>query len=245
VNTLLESILKDKKFINSKGEEVVIHSNTSYKQCVFLQSIIKENKLNKSIEIGFAFGTSTLAIAESIKENKGTKHVVIDKFENTVWGGHGLELLKKAELDNMADFKEEYCYKVLSEYIHNNEKFDFAYVDTTKQFDWILTDLFLLDKIIEPGGIIVFDDVAWPGIRKAMRFISRMPHYKVIGQHPKNYISVKRKLLKSLLNIIPFKTTLFRDDILNPDYELGINCSCVAFKKIGEDSRNWDWYKSF
>lgn len=27
--------------------------------------------------------------------------------------------------------------------------------------------------------------------------------------------------------------------------ELGLDYSCIAFKKIAEDSRNWDWDKPF
>ncbi len=68
------------------------------------------------------------------------------------------------------------------------KKFDFAYVDSTKQFDWILVDFFYLDKILDVNGVIVFDDVTWPGIRKVLRLVSQFPSYKVYGQHPENYL---------------------------------------------------------
>ena len=71
MNTLLEKTFETKQFKNSKNEVVTVNSETSREQCAFLQHIIKETHCKKSLEIGFAYGTSTLAITEAIPENGG------------------------------------------------------------------------------------------------------------------------------------------------------------------------------
>lgn len=245
MNEILKRAIENKAFTNSKKEVVKIHSHTNLEQCLFLQKIIQENNFKKSIEIGFAYGLSSLAISEAIFLNGGTRHTVIDKFENTDWGGNGIDLLRTAGLDNLLDFKEEFCYIVLPQLLKEGETFDFAYVDSTKQFDWILTDFFYLDKLLINNGIIVFDDVNYPGIRKVARFISRLSHYKVYSQHIENRISMGKQFLKAVTKFVPLRNKIIRNDLIDTDYDLKINAGCIAFQKIKNDERKWNWNIDF
>ena len=95
MNKFLENIFATKKFTNSKNQIIDIHSETNRGQCEYLQNIIKKNNFKSSIEIGFAYGISTLAITEEIVNNGG-QHLVIDKFQNTGWGGNGIDLINQA-----------------------------------------------------------------------------------------------------------------------------------------------------
>ena len=103
MNKLLENIFSTKSFITSKNETIKINSETSKKQCEFLQKIISTNKFSSSIEIGFAYGMSTLSITEEIVKNGG-KHVVIDKFEQSSWNGVGLDLINQAGFSKDIEF---------------------------------------------------------------------------------------------------------------------------------------------
>ena len=244
MNPILEKALETKVFIDSNNQAVKIHSETPRGQCEFLQKIITENEFKNSIEIGFAFGLSTLAILESISKKNGS-HCVIDPFETTHWQGIGLELVKQAGYSSSLEFIGDYSYKVLPKFLEQGRKFDFAYIDSIKMFDGILVDFFFLDKILNTGGIIVFDDVQWPGIRKVLRYISQFPNYMVYAQLPKNKPESKTRKIMKLLKKIPKSYKIFKEDILLSDFDLGINTICVAIKKIGPDNRNWDWHTKF
>lgn len=241
---LIDKIFKTKAFINSRGESVRIHSETSKAQCEFLQKIIKDNSFAKSIEIGFAYGISTLAIVEQIVTQQGF-HVVIDKFQNKHWGGNGLDLLTQAGYSEHLQFIEEYSYIALPQLLQKGQKFDFAYVDTTKLFDWLLVDFFYLDKLLEINGMIVFDDVTIPAIRKLLRYIVQLPNYSVYAQFPENFRPSKYYSLATLLKGIPKSSKYVRSEIITNDFELGINTWCVAIKKTGEDKRHYDWHTNF
>lgn len=244
MNKLLESAFANRVLVTSNGKNIELHSETNKDQCEFLQKIIRENNLSKSLEIGFAYGISSLAIVEEIAKNNG-KHILIDKFEISSWEGVGLDLIKQAGYFDNIEFYEDFCYIVLPKLLESGQKFDFAYIDSTKQFDWILVDFFFIDKLLKKNGIIVFDDVTFPGIRKLLRYISQFPDYKVYDTYPKNQkISSKRKLL-SLLKVLPKSKWYLKENILLNDQELGINSHCVAIQKINDDSRNWDWHKDF
>ena len=57
---------------------------------------IKEYKLSKCLEIGFAFGISAMYILS----NENTTLTSIDPFQTTQWKSYGLKLIKKLEFNN-------------------------------------------------------------------------------------------------------------------------------------------------
>lgn len=181
----LNNIFTTRKYTKLNGKIIDIHSETGCDQYIFLQSIIKNESYTKSIDIGLAYGISALAITEAISENGGN-HFVLDKFQHSEWDGVGLDLLEKAGLSERLRFYEEYSYKTLPKLLEEGNTFDFAYIDSTKQFDWLMVDFFFLDKLIKPGGVIVFDDVVFPGIRKPLRYLTQFPDYEVYNTYPAN-----------------------------------------------------------
>jgi predicted O-methyltransferase YrrM len=244
MNALLEEIFKTKSYTNSENKVISINSETSREQCGFLQELIRRHDFKESLEIGFAYGLSTVAIVEEIARRNG-RHTVIDKFEMEDWGGNGLDLVKRAGYAEKLQFIGKYCYQALPELMQDGRMFDFAYIDSTKQFDWLMVDFFYIDKMLKINGIIVFDDVAFPGIRRLLRYISRFPSYKVYAQFPGNTPVSRLRRWSHALKALPSATRLLRSDILTSDYELGLNANCIALQKLGEDKRLWNWHIDF
>ena len=245
MNALLENIFETRTFKTKGGKDVEIHSETSKEQCEFLQQLIQQHKFKSSIEIGFAFGMSTLAIAEEVAKNGG-KHVVIDKFQNAYWEGHGLDLIEQAGYAEQVEFLEEYCYLALPQLLMQNQKFDFAYVDSTKQLDWLMMNFFYLDKLLAVNGIITFDDLCFSSIKQLIRYVSQFPHYEVVGAYPKN--SMPRPILYKLLKLVrrlPGMKLIMKEELIKTHYEMGLETQCIALKKIKDDERNWDWHVAF
>jgi len=244
MNETLENVFKTRQFVNQKNETVKIHSETSRDQCLFLQKIIADNRFCKSLEIGFAYGISTLAIIEKIAENGGA-HLAIDKYQQVSWGGGGLDLINQAGYADQLKFFPEFSYVVLPKLLESKERFDFAYVDSTKLFDWLMVDFFYIDKLLDINGIVVFDDVVIPGIRKLMRFISQFPNYRIYDCHPKQFRTTNNRKIVNFMRKFPFSDLFLKEDIILSDAELGINTQCLALQKISQDKRNWDWHVRF
>jgi predicted O-methyltransferase YrrM len=244
MHKILENIFETRKFKNSKNEIIEIHSETGREQCLFLQDLVKKNKFKKSLEVGFAYGTSTVAITEAVVENDG-RHLVIDKFQNNGWSGNGLDLVNQAGLSDKIDFFEEFCYDILPSLFKEGRIFDFVYIDSTKQFDWLLVNFFYVDKMLEINGIIVFDDGTFPGIRKLLRYISQFPNYKVHSHFPAHYESPKSRKVELLKKLLGQPENILKEEIMNTDFDLGVNSPVIALQKIDSDKRNWDWHVNF
>jgi predicted O-methyltransferase YrrM len=244
MNQLLENVFSSKKFLKKNGDMVDIHSETGREQCSFLQKIISDNRFSNSIEIGFAHGMSALAITEEVSKNNG-KHLIIDKFEISHWNSIGLDIIEQAGYSSNIEYYEEYCYVMLPKLFQSGRKFDFAYIDSTKQLDWLLLNFFYIDKMLELNGVIVFDDVTFPSIRKLLRYISQFPEYKIYDTYPKNKKGHLAYQFFSLFKKFPFSKKLLNEKLVLSDYELGINTNCVALQKVSNDIRNWNWHKEF
>lgn len=237
MNALLESINKTGKYTNTKNETITIDSETPIPQCEFLQKIIRDNKCKSAVEVGMAYGISSLAIIEAISENGG-KLTSMDPYETGNYGGNGLDLVKQAGYE--IEFYEDFSHTVLSKLAAGGRRLDFAYIDSTKMIDWLMTDFFIIDRMMDINGVIVFDDITYPSIRKLVRYLAQLPHYKVYGQFPYNKkASARRKLVKNWL------TFGAKDGLTLKDYKLGIYGRCIALQKIGEDKRLYDWHVKF
>lgn len=244
MNSVLEKILKTSTVIGPKGEKHPLHSHTSENQCKFLEAIIRQIKARVGVEIGLAYGISSLAICEALSHQNSCKHHIIDPMQDD-WRDIGLLNLEKAGFLKNVEFYRDYSHTVLPKLHLNGLKADFAYADTTKVFDILMVDVFYLHKILRVGGILVLDDCNFPGIRKLARFLCHHPGWKLYSSFESYRTSNPKKILSKICNRIPWKEKWFAPDLLHLDLDLGIHAHCLAFEKTREDDRDWAWFANF
>jgi predicted O-methyltransferase YrrM len=244
MNKITEEIFRKRVVVDSEGKEYPLHSETSLKQSEFLASLVTEIDASVCLEIGLAYGISSLLIAEAISKKKAPRFISIDPLQKD-WHEIGLLNLKRAGYSQFVEFHREYSHDVLPRLLAAGERLDFAYVDTSKVFDVVLVDAYYLTRLLRVGGLLVFDDCAWPGVKKMARYISKWPHLAVANTHGVYKSNMKWRILSQLIQVVPKKEKIFADSLLMSEEKMGINAQCVAFKKIAEDTRNWDWHSSF
>ena len=233
--------------INSNGDITPLHSNTSLKQGYFLQEMFDLVKPKKSIEVGFAYGISSMFILEKHREvqSKEGAHIVIEP--DNYWGEAAEFNIDKEGLLFYLDVRRDFSDKVLAKLFLENLRIQYAYIDTTKKFDAIMQDFYMINKMMDIGGIVILDDCggSCPGVQRVARFINTLPHYKVLGAFEKNSISFKKqianKIVSLIVSLIPFKNRIYEGVDFSTNAQLGLNYSCIAFKKITEDLRGWNW----
>lgn len=237
--------------IDDAGTRIKIHSNTSKEQGIFLQQIFDKIKPKQSIEVGFAYGISAMFILEKHAEAKSSEpsHLVIEPDD--YWGDIPMHNIKKEGLEKYISIKNDYSHTILTRLFHQNYRVQYAYIDTTKQFDVVFQDFYFIDKILDIGGVVIFDDCGggWPGIQRVARFVNTLPHYQLIDKHGAINMSIKKKIAHSfvsfLVNLIPFKMAIYSSFNFETDKQLGLNYACLVFKKIATDNRLWNWDKPF
>lgn len=245
----LEQIFTSKHVTDESGKELPLHSHTSREQCRFLDEMIVAAQPQTSIEIGLAYGISTLQILKSLSGiRKDFTHIVMDPFQHE-WNSVGLLNIKRSGYQDRVKFFAERSTVVLPRLQSENTRIQFAYIDSTKVFDHLLVDVHYITDMMDKGGILVLDDCDFPGIRLLARFLAHHPSFEVFMGFSPDPITVKSRIADSLVNIwltlIPFrKRKLSRLDTAS-DAALGVNYKCVAFKKIMDDTRSWNWHQAF
>lgn len=232
-------------------EKIPLHSHTSKEQGLFIQEMFDSVKPANTLEVGFAYGISTMFILEKHRENNAVEkaHIVIEP--DSYWGNAAIYNIEKEGLTKFLDIRKGYSDKVLTQLFHEDHRIQLAYIDTTKQFDVVFQDFYFIDKLLDIGGIIILDDCGggWPGVQRVARFIATLPHYEIAGAHNKVELTLKKKIAVSVtklfMALVPFKKRFYPTLNLKTDQELGLDYDCIAFKKTGPDKRNWDFDKTF
>ncbi|MDP4285495.1 MAG: class I SAM-dependent methyltransferase [Bacteroidota bacterium] len=248
--TLLENIFTSSLIENPQGKMVSLHSHTSRGQGIFLQGIFDQVKPKKTLEIGMAFGISSLFILEKHREydHPNKSHIIIEPYP---WKGIAEYNFAKAGLFELTDIYYKKSYEILPGLVAENIRIQYAYVDTIKLFDNVMQDIFFIDKMLDVGGVIILDDCggSWPGIQKAARFLNSLPHYEFLGGYRKSPLTLKRKIALAVttfaINLVPFKNRFLPGFNLKTNRSLDLEYRCIAFKKKLEDTRSWDWDISF
>jgi len=68
----------------------------------------------------------------------------------------------KANVGNKVRWYQGYSHNILMDLIKDKRKFDFIYIDGSHMAKDVLLDAMLSDKLLVPGGIMLFDDYLWP-----------------------------------------------------------------------------------
>ncbi len=252
MNVLAKQILESKEVSNDKGECFPLRGNIVAEEGEFLASLIKQNNFRHTIEIGCAFGISSLFICDALSDVDGAHHTIIDPGQSDSWHGVGVSNLQKAGFD-FFNLIEEPSEQSLPSLLGEGKQFDFAFIDGFHTFDHTLLDFFYLNRMIRIGGIIAFDDASHSNVGRAIRYVSKYPCYEFVGGVSFKW-RIKRRvhdrvkwIMRWLLKPFPtfLKQQIFDDSILSFNRPPLHSKSLVAFKKISEDNRSHNWYEHF
>ncbi|MEZ5931800.1 MAG: class I SAM-dependent methyltransferase [Alphaproteobacteria bacterium] len=135
----------------------------SLKQAKEITGFLRRNRLTRVLELGFYHGVSSCYLAAAMKSLGGEPIVTIDLLKAKQRDPSIEDLLRRCDLLDYAEVYFEptsYNWRLMN-FIETGRRFDFCYIDGGH--DWYNTGFafFLVDKLIEPGGWILFDDLDW------------------------------------------------------------------------------------
>jgi hypothetical protein len=200
-------------------------------------------------------GISSLYICSALSEEEEKHHTIIDPMQSSDWANIGKANLDRAKVD-FYEIIEQPSEIVLPYLLSKHKQYDLGFIDGWHTFDHTLIDFFYLNRLIKVGGIIIIDDISFPGIKKLMRYILNYPAYELIGTVNNDAKrSIKRYLYENTIpgffryisKIFPPKMRfkLFAGNVLEPHKNKILNASMIAFRKVEEDKRRWDWFVDF
>jgi predicted O-methyltransferase YrrM len=240
---VLDEIRRDRSVTDAAGTRYPIekHGIDAAEGGFLRDFILARPEITRTLEIGCAYGFSSLHIASALAGRPGAHHTIIDPMESTVWNGIGVINLEKAGVD-FYDLREESSETALPELLSEGAQFDLVFIDGWHTFDQTLVDMYYANRLIRTGGYVLVDDANWISVSKAISYFEKYPCYKIVGGAANPAVRVVNVAWKILR---PFADLLFPHWLYDYVYRLGRYPSMVALQKVAEDERSWKWFRSF
>ena len=136
-----------------------------------LRDLLLAEKAHTVIEIGLAYGSSALAIAEALVSNGSVqrRHLIIDAYQNRFYGS-GWSAIVEADITDLCLLFEERSQIVLPRLLSDRFLADVAFVDGSHIFHNVFVDLFYLRELVRPNGLVILDDCSYPSVATAVRY---------------------------------------------------------------------------
>ncbi len=246
MNEIIEKIYATGKVTGRSGEVHTLNSAIDRREGEFLHSLIAgDETIKKTLEVGCAYGLSSLHICQALVGREGAAHTIIDPFQMTDWDGVGIGHLAQGGFSDyeLIEERSEFALpRLLGE--RGEGAYDFVFVDGFHTFDHTLIDCFYATRLLRVGGILVVDDTSFPAIHRVVAFLRNYPCYKEIGAVTNKRSKPLKSAVAGLLSLPIGRKTWARK--LNPGtyrkiFEID-RTEMVALKKIAADERPWDWH---
>jgi predicted O-methyltransferase YrrM len=135
-----------------------------------LRDLLLAEQPSTVIEVGLAYGSSALAIAEALAGGPAeARHVIIDAHQQHFHHA-GWEAIVAAGLTGMCSLIPERSQLALPRLLADGFVADAAFVDGSHIFHNVFVDLFCLRELVRPGGLVIMDDCSFPSVATAARY---------------------------------------------------------------------------
>ena len=149
-----------------------VHSGIHVRCAEALYQAVLQRRPHLTVEVGMAFGWSTLAILTALEEIGADGRLVsIDPYQKASWHNCGIAAVERAGLAPRHRLIERPDYLALPGMLQDKAEVDFGYIDGNHTFDYVLLDFWYFDRLLRVGGVVGFNDCDWPAVHKVLKFV--------------------------------------------------------------------------
>ena len=146
----------------------------SPEQGMWLHDFCVAQKPAQVVEIGMAYGYSSLYFLAALDRNGRGRLTSIDPFQDANWGGIGrthAQAVAPARDGGAFRFIQDRGDRAQADLARAGERFELVFIDGNHRFDDVLTDFYLYAPLCTVGGHLVFDDYWMRSIRAVVAYV--------------------------------------------------------------------------
>lgn len=178
ITQIIDEIFIEGKVQHPDGNFLKVGANISVKNSYALRQLIQQRQPKLVVEIGMAYGVSTLSILSELDKNDNGRLISIDPYIGWPTGRLvALHRIQRAGVAHRHSHMHMCSYEALPKLLTDNMRPDLIYIDGNHNFDYVFTDFFFSDKLLGVGGIIAFNDAGWRSVYKVIRFLKKYRKY--------------------------------------------------------------------
>lgn len=136
-----------------------------------LFNLVLGNRLDRTLEIGMAYGLSSLFLCQAHQDKGGGGHVAVDPCQRAEFLSIGLTNVREAGLEPRLRFMDDPDYLALPALLREGKGYGLVFIDGLHMFDYTMLDFFYADRLLDAQGFLVFDDGLLPGVARAIEYV--------------------------------------------------------------------------
>ncbi len=242
-SAFIDDVFASRSLLDADGQQQPLETYIPPEQGDLLYSLVSHLRPQRSLEVGLANGISALYIATALREIECGMHLAIDPFQHTDWRSVGMVTLERAGLRDLVSLDPRRSQWALPDLDEAGERFQFAFIDGSHLMDYVLCDFMNIDRILDVGGLIAFDDSDWPAVNHVIRFALANCAYCV---YPTGVViepecgrpRLLTQFVRGLVKRSPRLQRIVRMDFVLRSSDLGIEGRCVVLQKTAHDRRH-------
>ena len=97
MDEVIQRIYETRSVVGRSGETHYLHSEVDHEEGALLFNTIHDDiSIVQTLEVGCAFGLSSLHICKALQSRTRASHTIIDPFQATQWDGVGVKNLGRS-----------------------------------------------------------------------------------------------------------------------------------------------------
>jgi predicted O-methyltransferase YrrM len=247
MNAVIEQIFAHGTVESASGEVVDIRpTSISYEEGMMLYDTVRQLGARQTLEVGLAYGISTLFICQALRDGGGGEHTAFDPLQSSLWKSIGLLNVQRAHFQDSVRFWEAPSHSVLPDLLRAGDRFDFIFVDGAHLFDFALLDFYYANLLLKPTGHLLLHDLWMPSVRKLLTFVVRNYPYRIVDTPggPRTSFLRPWSRMASVLRQSPLEVYTWLLPITQRRPALYAHNMCLL-QRLGDDARPWNHYRPF
>ncbi|WP_414530439.1 class I SAM-dependent methyltransferase [Nodularia chucula] len=175
ISPAIDNLISNGTIVGSSGRTHQVQGTSTINNLVVISNLMNEMKTTHTLEIGMAYGASTLAFCamHSKLKLKESEHIAIDPFQLVDYDECGVLSVKNANLDQFLKIYYEPSCCILPQLMQQGKKYDLIYIDGSHLFEDSFLDAYFAVRLLRSGGVMLLDDSSDPHVAKVISFLRR------------------------------------------------------------------------
>jgi hypothetical protein len=173
---VLDDMIRTQRSVGQSGKVFEgLGALSTVNNLTVLRALMLERTPARTLEVGLGFGGSALTIAATHKQLQHQpcrQHTVIDPFQAKDWDNVALAAIDRAGLSGYIDFRAQLSSIALGALAAEGATFGLIYVDGSHVFEDVFIDAYFGFRMLDQGGVILFDDCAIDHVAKVLSFVT-------------------------------------------------------------------------
>lgn len=170
-----------------------------------LYQTVRHERPSLVIEVGMAYGLSTLAILAGLHENAAGILISIDPSQTSHYNNIGVKNVERVGMADRHRCFEAADFDALPVLLKEHERAcGLVYIDGRHNFDYTTLDLFYADRLVKIGGIVALNDGWMIGVHKAIRMFLQQRHYEAVDVGLPRHVPGRNSIARAAKRVFGF-----------------------------------------